>query len=143
MSKKQPNPSDVIIGNNIRRLRIDRGMTQEKLGEILGITFQQIQKYEKGTNRVSGSKLDMLCTALQCSLMDVFAGTAAAGGAASAAPSVSSQAMKVAMAYDRITSRETKAAILRIINVVTVEAEAAPTPEEEAAQDEELTDIAA
>ncbi len=52
-----PNPVDVHVGKRIRERRVSLGMSQEKLGEYLGLTFQQIQKYEKGANRISASKL--------------------------------------------------------------------------------------
>jgi transcriptional regulator with XRE-family HTH domain len=57
MSKRMPNPIDVHVGTRIRMRRMLVGMSQEKLGEQLGLTFQQVQKYEKGTNRVSASRL--------------------------------------------------------------------------------------
>ncbi len=57
MTKKNPNPIDVHVGNRVRMRRMLVGMSQEKLGERLGLTFQQIQKYEKGTNRISASRL--------------------------------------------------------------------------------------
>lgn len=58
MSPKQPkNPKDIQIGANIRKFRLLAGMSQETLGGHLNLTFQQIQKYEKGTNRVSGGRL--------------------------------------------------------------------------------------
>ncbi|EGP58713.1 transcriptional regulator [Agrobacterium tumefaciens F2] len=56
-NKKKPNPIDIHVGSRIRLRRTMLGMSQEKLGESLGITFQQIQKYEKGTNRVGASRL--------------------------------------------------------------------------------------
>ena len=55
--KKTPNPIDVHVGSRIRLRRTMLGLSQEKLGERLGITFQQVQKYEKGTNRVGASRL--------------------------------------------------------------------------------------
>ncbi|MDA4845920.1 helix-turn-helix domain-containing protein [Hoeflea poritis] len=54
---KTPHPVDVRVGHNLRQLRLARSLTQEKLAERTGITFQQIQKYEKGTNRISASRL--------------------------------------------------------------------------------------
>jgi transcriptional regulator with XRE-family HTH domain len=51
MSTKAPNPVDKYVGSRVRMRRIMLGMSQEKLGEALGLTFQQVQKYEKGTNR--------------------------------------------------------------------------------------------
>ena len=59
-NKKRPNPVDVHVGARIRLRRNMIGMSQEKLGESLGITFQQIQKYEKGMNRVGASRLQAI-----------------------------------------------------------------------------------
>ncbi len=56
-NKKQPNPIDIHVGSRVRLRRMMLGMSQEKLGDHLGITFQQIQKYEKGTNRIGASRL--------------------------------------------------------------------------------------
>jgi len=63
-NKKKPNPTDVHVGGRIRLRRNMLGMSQEKLGESLGITFQQIQKYEKGTNRVGASRLQAIASIL-------------------------------------------------------------------------------
>ena len=57
MAKRDPNFIDLHVGNRIRMRRQIIGMSQERLGELLGITFQQVQKYEKGTNRISASRL--------------------------------------------------------------------------------------
>ncbi len=63
-NKKKPNPIDVHVGSRVRLRRNMLGMSQEKLGEALGITFQQIQKYEKGANRVGASRLQAIATVL-------------------------------------------------------------------------------
>ncbi len=63
-NKKKPNPIDIHVGSRIRLRRNMLSMSQEKLGEGLGITFQQIQKYEKGTNRVGASRLQAISTVL-------------------------------------------------------------------------------
>jgi transcriptional regulator with XRE-family HTH domain len=60
MGTKSPDAVDRFIGARLRMRRILVGMSQEKLGEALGITFQQIQKYEKGTNRISVSRLHQI-----------------------------------------------------------------------------------
>ena len=62
--KKSPNPVDKHVGSRMRMRRLLVGMSQEKLGEALGITFQQIQKYEKGANRVSASRLQQAAKVL-------------------------------------------------------------------------------
>ena len=64
-NKKKPNPIDIHVGGRIRLRRNMLGMSQEKLGESLGITFQQIQKYEKGTNRVGASRLQAIASILE------------------------------------------------------------------------------
>jgi transcriptional regulator with XRE-family HTH domain len=57
LPKKQANPIDAQVGNRIRLRRMLIGMSQERLGELLGLTFQQVQKYEKGVNRVGAGRL--------------------------------------------------------------------------------------
>lgn len=52
-----PNPIDVHVGNRLRQRRTLLGMSQEKLGEAIGLTFQQVQKYERGMNRIGSSRL--------------------------------------------------------------------------------------
>jgi transcriptional regulator with XRE-family HTH domain len=62
--KKLPSAVDRHIGARVRARRIEVGLSQEKLGGALGITFQQIQKYEKGTNRMGASRLQLAATML-------------------------------------------------------------------------------
>ncbi|PLX38089.1 MAG: transcriptional regulator [Hyphomicrobiales bacterium] len=71
-SKKSPNPIDIHVGSRVRLRRMMLGMSQEKLGEHLGITFQQIQKYEKGTNRVGASRLQHIATVLKVPISFFF-----------------------------------------------------------------------
>lgn len=54
---RRANPIDVHVGGRVRMRRMLLGMSQEKLGELLGLTFQQVQKYEKGSNRIGASRL--------------------------------------------------------------------------------------
>lgn len=60
MNKKTPNPIDVFVGSRVRLRRLMVGMSQEALADRLGVTFQQVQKYEKGTNRISASRLQAI-----------------------------------------------------------------------------------
>src|SRR5271166_379139 len=62
---RKPNPVDVHVGSRVRYRRMIIGMSQEKLGEKMNLTFQQIQKYEKGTNRVGASRLFQLSKILE------------------------------------------------------------------------------
>jgi transcriptional regulator with XRE-family HTH domain len=74
MSSKAPNPVDKYVGSRVRMRRIMLGMSQEKLGEALGLTFQQIQKYEKGTNRVGASRIQQISDVLQVPVSFLFEG---------------------------------------------------------------------
>ena len=64
-NKKKPNPIDTHVGSRVRLRRTMLGMSQEKLGEALGITFQQVQKYEKGSNRIGASRLQHISEVLK------------------------------------------------------------------------------
>lgn len=79
-SKKKPNPTDVHVGGRIRLRRNMLGMSQEKLGEHLGITFQQIQKYEKGTNRIGASRLEAIAEILDIPVSFMFEDAPGADG---------------------------------------------------------------
>ncbi|WP_213735715.1 helix-turn-helix transcriptional regulator [Bradyrhizobium sp. dw_411] len=74
MSTKAPNPVDKYVGSRVRMRRIMLGMSQEKLGEALGLTFQQVQKYEKGTNRVGASRIQQISEILQVPVSFLFEG---------------------------------------------------------------------
>ena len=84
MSTEAPNPVDKYVGSRVRMRRIMLGMSQEKLGEALGLTFQQVQKYEKGTNRVGASRIQQISEILQVPVSFLFeggpSGTATAAG---------------------------------------------------------------
>ena len=64
MAKKIPKPVDSHVGALVRQRRLELGMSQERLGDAMGITFQQIQKYEKGANRIGSSRLMQIANAL-------------------------------------------------------------------------------
>ena len=74
MAKKSPNPIDVHVGSRVRTRRLALGMSQEKLGTALGLTFQQVQKYEKGTNRIGASRLQHVSRILQVPVDYFFEG---------------------------------------------------------------------
>lgn len=64
MSAKVPNPIDAYVGSRVRTRRLMLGMSQERLAEQIGVTFQQVQKYEKGTNRIGASRLQAIANVL-------------------------------------------------------------------------------
>ena len=58
---ESPHPTDVRVGRLLRERRLALGLSQERLGALLGVTYQQVQKYERGTNRIGSSRLGELC----------------------------------------------------------------------------------
>jgi transcriptional regulator with XRE-family HTH domain len=74
--KKQASPIDVQVGMRVRTRRMLVGMSQEKLGELLGLTFQQVQKYEKGVNRIGAGRLFEISHILGMQIQDFFEGLA-------------------------------------------------------------------
>jgi len=90
--KKVPNPVDIYVGSRVRMRRLMLGMTQEALADRLRISFQQVQKYEKGTNRVSASRLVAMAQILQVPVPFFFEGAPESAGVvrgAAKAPSFS------------------------------------------------------
>src|SRR5437016_12288509 len=71
---KAPNPIDRHVGSRVRMRRMMMSMSQEKLGDGLGLTFQQVQKYEKGTNRIGASRLQQISHILQVPVAFFFEG---------------------------------------------------------------------
>ncbi len=74
IAKKAPNPIDKHVGARVRMRRMMLSMSQEKLGDALGLTFQQVQKYEKGTNRIGASRLQQISNILQVPVSFFFDG---------------------------------------------------------------------
>jgi transcriptional regulator with XRE-family HTH domain len=73
-AKKSPHAIDRHVGDRVRMRRKTQGMTQEKLGDALGLTFQQVQKYEKGTNRIGASRLQHIASIQQVPISFFFEG---------------------------------------------------------------------
>src|SRR5215510_1353757 len=74
MVKKAPSPVDKHVGSRVRLRRLMLGMSQEKLGDGLGLTWQQVQKYENGKNRIGASRLQHISDILQVSVPFFFEG---------------------------------------------------------------------
>jgi transcriptional regulator with XRE-family HTH domain len=78
--KKTPNPIDKHVGSRVRMRRMMLNMSQERLGDALDLTFQQVQKYEKGTNRIGASRLQQIADILQVAVEFFFEGAPHASG---------------------------------------------------------------
>ena len=107
---KKPDPIDIHVGSRIRLARQALHMSQEKLGEALGITFQQVQKYEKGTNRVGSSRLMNISATLNRPVELFFEGVDAAGNTQPADDLTSflnsKEGMRLARAFCQVKNRE-------------------------------------
>lgn len=75
-TKKHPRPVDAAVGVRVRMRRLQLRITQQELGDKIGLTFQQVQKYEKGTNRIGASRLHQIAEVLQCPVAFFFEGNA-------------------------------------------------------------------
>ena len=126
---KQPMRVDLLVGRNIKVCRLQRGLTQSALGDHLGVTPQQIQKYENGANRVGASRLSQIAGALGVPLATLFDGRPSNGhwratdgraavdldgGALLADP----HALRLAQAFAEIPGNRRRAAILRLIETI-------------------------
>jgi transcriptional regulator with XRE-family HTH domain len=113
MAKKQPDSLDIKVGSKVRALRLERQMSQEKLGDALGLTFQQVQKYEKGTNRISAGRLQRIAAILEVRVSVFFAdANPPAGGTESLFDLVDTgSALRLLRAYSRIPSPALKRAL--------------------------------
>lgn len=94
---------DIALGNRLRQLRLDRNMTQEQMGEMLGVSFQQVQKYEKGLNAIASSRMEALCKALDITPDQLF--EINAHGAKHIA-SLSNYAVRTAQRLDKLDARK-------------------------------------
>jgi transcriptional regulator with XRE-family HTH domain len=130
--KKAPNPVDQHVGSQVRVRRMMLGMSQEKLGDALGLTFQQVQKYEKGTNRIGASRLQHISHILQVPVAFFFEGAPSVPGAPQAegtAPSpayvtaflATSDGLALIKAFMRIKKTKLKRRIVELMEEISVD----------------------
>ena len=131
-----PHPLDIALGRNIRLRRKSLGMSQSALGEAVGLTFQQVQKYERGKNRVSFSKLAGIATALQCRIADLIDGLEDGGDAEPgddrAALLGETGALDLLQTYASVKSPRLRRAIISLAKGLSDQPEEAAEDEEDA-----------
>jgi transcriptional regulator with XRE-family HTH domain len=115
--KRRAGAEDVEIGRKIRALRLERGLSQSGLADGIGLTFQQVQKHEKGTNRVSAGRLQKIADMLNTPVMFFFGGMGARGKKRETRSNglafiQTKGAMRLMRAYSGISSRTTKYALV-------------------------------
>jgi transcriptional regulator with XRE-family HTH domain len=118
-AKRSTRPVDVLVGHNIRICRMQQGLSQSELGQRVGLTFQQIQKYENGANRVGASRLIQVAGALGVPLGALFDGTSTA---ARGEPDpyergllAHPRALRLVQAFDQIPDAKRRTAVLDLV----------------------------
>jgi transcriptional regulator with XRE-family HTH domain len=119
-SSRNPTDSDRAVGERIRLRRQELRMSQSVLGDLLGVTFQQVQKYESGKNRVSASRLARVAKALDVSMTFLLGGSHKEGrcnDVGEAKALLTSDAVRLVIAYDRMSPevRQTFAALVEAV----------------------------
>jgi len=130
IDRDAPNPVDRHVGLRIRMRRKELGMSQERLAESIGLTFQQVQKYERATNRVSASKLWEMARVLRTSVAYFYEGLA--DGVGGPAPQsepfqdflLSNEGMELAQMFPRIRQARVRRKILDLVRAMAEEPDA-------------------
>jgi transcriptional regulator with XRE-family HTH domain len=134
-NQRTPNPVDLHVGGRVRMRRKMLGVSQERLADALGLTFQQVQKYERGANRISASKLYEIARFLSAPISYFFEGLS--DPTASGAPSLdeaneqfvhdflmTTEGLELAATFPRITRSRLRRRILDLVRALSEEDEA-------------------
>ena len=130
MPKKQANPINIQVGNRVRIRRMLIGMSQERLGDLLGLTFQQVQKYEKGVNRIGAGRLFEVARILNVPVDFFYEGLNAIteGGLGDGAPPVmefisSGEGLQLSLAFMKIKDAKVRKRVLDLVKSLAEEEE--------------------
>jgi transcriptional regulator with XRE-family HTH domain len=120
MPKRRSDKRDIEVGRRLRTYRLQRGLSQERLADQLGVTFQQVQKYEKGTNRISAGRLQRISEVLDIPITEFFTAQRGSGGAQSEIFELldTAAALRLVRAYSRIRDAKVQQALLYFVEQV-------------------------
>ncbi len=132
MVARKPHPVDMYVGSRVRLRRTLKGMSQQRLAEALGLTFQQIQKYERGVNRIGSSRLFELSEVLDAPPSFFFDGASSQSDSAAGGPGMAErqpepyearqfarrEILELVRAYDRITDPEIRKRVFEMVKAV-------------------------
>jgi transcriptional regulator with XRE-family HTH domain len=128
MLQKSPDPTDRHVGSRVRMRRLMLGVTQGELGDVLGLTFQQVQKYENGKNRIAASRLQLMSDYLQVPVMFFFEGAPPHGSAAGSRENAmlhdvsdflsTSQGVALVKAFSQIKSTALRTCIVNVVEEI-------------------------
>jgi transcriptional regulator with XRE-family HTH domain len=126
--KKQTKPIDIQVGNRVRIRRMLIGMSQERLGDLLGLTFQQVQKYEKGVNRIGAGRLFEVSRILNVPVDFFYEGVnamPAGAGEAESAPVMefvsSGEGLQLSLAFMKIRDTKVRKRVLDLVKSLAEE----------------------
>lgn len=120
MATRKSSPLDAIVGARISMLRVNRGMSQTMLAERIGVTFQQMQRYERGANRVGASRLSQVASVLGVSVRELFESSRAESPGLNSSVRLLAEpaALQVLKAYVRTTSPRVQLRIAKLVESV-------------------------
>jgi transcriptional regulator with XRE-family HTH domain len=120
MSSKQQDPLDIEVGRRVRSLRLEKGMSQEKLGNQLALTFQQIQKYENGANRIGAAKLQRIAQILGVSVSALYPDPVPAGRNSQEVAELidTGSTLRLLRAYSRMRSPSLQRALTTLVEEI-------------------------
>lgn len=129
MATRKSGPLDAMVGVRIRMFRINRGMSQALLAERIGVTFQQLQKYERGVNRVGASRLSQIASVLGVSVGELFESVGPGSSDLNSAARLLAEpgALRVLKAYARTTSPRLRLCIAKLVESIADRAPVAKT----------------
>jgi transcriptional regulator with XRE-family HTH domain len=120
-----PHPVDIAVGKRVRGRRILMGLSQERLGDDLGVTFQQVQKYERGSNRISASRLYEISRVLEVppsyffeEVMEENGPGYSGGGPGSADPMTKRETLELVRAYYKISDPKIRQELCSLIKAL-------------------------
>jgi transcriptional regulator with XRE-family HTH domain len=130
--ERAANAIDKRVGQKVRSRRLEIGMSQERLAELLGVTFQQVQKYEKGVNRIAVSRLYDIANALEMPVARFFEGLSARAGVAEGRADYADGALatpegaQLMALFASINSQRVRKRVLELVKTLADEASEPP-----------------
>ena len=123
---KTPNPVDMHVGSRVRMRRMMLGISQEKLANALGLSFQQVQKYEKGANRIGASRLEHISRFLQVPVAFFFEGASDASASEEDARSLAlmndfasnPEGLRLVQSFARIEDADVRRRIVDLVQAI-------------------------
>jgi transcriptional regulator with XRE-family HTH domain len=120
MTKKSPDPCDIEVGRRVRTFRRQKGLSQGQLGDALGLTFQQVQKYEKGANRIGAGRIQRIAEILEVPVTDFFAQHKRGGTTPKGVFELldTSASLRLIRAYLRIRDPQVQRAVIHLVEKI-------------------------